>query len=166
MRAAQTAMRCARIPPRRTQCCRRLGTRQLTSCCTHHLVRARTTKWTLRRAAPAISIHFRPSLNPRAPSRAPVDTFLPYTQDEEEEEEAETSAAEAAPAQSRDAQKAQEEQERQLSKKELKKKELEDLDAVFAELGINVEVRGAAFTWISNVVQRAHCQQLWVVYLR
>ena len=35
------------------------------------------------------------------------------------------------------------EQERTLSKKELKKKELEDLDAVFAELGINVPVRPA-----------------------
>lgn len=28
-----------------------------------------------------------------------------------------------------------------MSKKELKKKELEDMDAVFAELGINVEAR-------------------------
>lgn len=65
----------------------------------------------------------------------------PSTQDDEEDEEAEASAQEPAPAPPSQAQKQQEEQERQLSKKELKKKELEDLDAVFAELGINVEVR-------------------------
>lgn len=66
----------------------------------------------------------------------------PLQQDDDEDEEAEASAPEP-PAPSREAvQKAQEEQERQLSKKEIKKKELEDLDAVFAELGINVEVRG------------------------
>jgi hypothetical protein len=50
-----------------------------------------------------------------------------------EEAAAESAAAAAA------AKAAAAERERQLSKKELKKKELEELDAVFAELGINVE---------------------------
>ena len=61
-------------------------------------------------------------------------------EEEEEvvEEEAPKAPVEAAP-------KAPVEQEKQLSKKELKKKELEDLDAVFAELGVEVKAGFGVF---------------------
>ena len=62
-------------------------------------------------------------------------------QEEEDDGEAERSREPEPPADSGAGVKQVVEQERQLSKKELKKKELEDLDAVFAELGINVPVR-------------------------
>ena len=57
--------------------------------------------------------------------------------DDDEEEEEEEEAAKPVPAEVPKAKAA--EPERKLSKKELKKKELEDLDAVFAELGVEVQ---------------------------
>ena len=65
--------------------------------------------------------------------------------EEEEEEEEEVEEAPKAPVEA--APKAPVEQERQLSKKELKKKELEDLDAMFAEMGVEVK---AGFVHVST----------------
>lgn len=97
----------------------------------------RTTRPTHRHAIRIpLSLSELPRLHPLLPARLLLT--LPTCLQEDEEEEAEA-APEQAPAPSGETQKQVEEQERQLSKKELKKKELEDMDAVFAELGINVE---------------------------